>query len=309
MDIVFMGTPEFAIPALESLDANGHNIVLVVTQKDRPKGRGKKVQPTPVKAKALELGLEVYQPESINSREVIDMLKGKSPDCIVVAAYGQILKKEILKLPRYGCINIHASLLPRHRGAAPINWALINGDEETGITIMEMDEGLDTGDILNTKKIPIEPEDDSQTLHDKLAQLGGQLIVETLANMEREMIIKVHQDDSLSTYAPRLSKDMGKIDWSSPGDDIINLVRGLKPWPSAYTSYMKQDIKVHKVRKIEKFSEEAAGMVVKVSDDGIYVNCLDSCIIIEELQFPGKRKMQVSEYLRGNQFDCHVKLG
>ncbi|HHV39490.1 MAG TPA: methionyl-tRNA formyltransferase [Tepidimicrobium sp.] len=309
MDIVFMGTPEFSIPALESLDASGHNIVLVVTQKDRPRGRGKKVQPTPIKAKALELGLEVYQPKSINSREAIDMLKEKSPDCIVVAAYGQILKKEILKLPRYGCINIHASLLPRHRGAAPINWALISGDEETGITIMEMDQGLDTGDILSAEKIPIKPEDDSQTLHDKLAQLGGQLIVETLDNIGRGMVTKLHQNDSLSTYAPRLSKDMGKIDWNSSGDDIVNLVRGLKPWPSAYTSYKKQDIKIHKVRKVEKFSQEDTGMVVKVSEKGIYVNCLDSCIIIEELQFPGKRRMQVSEYLRGNQFDSHVKLG
>ncbi|NLJ78576.1 MAG: methionyl-tRNA formyltransferase [Tissierellia bacterium] len=309
MDIVFMGTPEFAIPALESLYEGGHNIVLVITQKDRPRGRGKKMHPTPVKERALNLGLEVYQPGSVNSRESMDILRKLSPDCIVVAAYGQILKEEILRLPRYGCINIHASLLPRHRGAAPINWALIDGDDVTGITIMEMDTGLDTGDIISSYKIPIEDTDDSQTLHDKLAKIGGQLIVNTLYDLKRGTITKVRQDDSLSTYAARLSKDMGKLDWDSAGDDIINMIRGLKPWPTAYTIYKGLNIRIHKANKTEKFSNEANGMVVKVSDDGIYVNCRDSCIVIEELQFPGKRKMRVSEYLRGNQFDSHVMLG
>lgn len=308
VDIVFMGTPEFSIPALESLNQSGYNISLVITQKDRPRGRGKRMLPTPIKSKALKLGLEVYQPDCVNSSDSIDKLKKLSPDCIVVAAYGQILKKEILSLPKYGCINIHASLLPRHRGAAPINWAIIEGDKETGITIMEMDEGLDTGDIISWERIAIEDEDDSQSLHDKLAKLGGRLIVKTLDDMKAGEISKIPQDDSLSTYASMLSKDIGKINWNSSGDNIVNLVRGLKPWPSAYIIYKGLNVKVHKVKKIEKFSKEDNGMVVKVSDEGIYVNCLDSCIVIEELQFPGKRKMQVSEHLRGNKFESHIRL-
>ncbi len=303
-----MGTPEFSIPALESLNQSGYNISLVITQKDRPRGRGKRMLPTPIKSKALKLGLEVYQPDCVNSSDSIDKLKKLSPDCIVVAAYGQILKKEILSLPKYGCINIHASLLPRHRGAAPINWAIIEGDKETGITIMEMDEGLDTGDIISWERIAIEDEDDSQSLHDKLAKLGGRLIVKTLDDMKAGEISKIPQDDSLSTYASMLSKDIGKINWNSSGDNIVNLVRGLKPWPSAYIIYKGLNVKVHKVKKIEKFSKEDNGMVVKVSDEGIYVNCLDSCIVIEELQFPGKRKMQVSEHLRGNKFESHIRL-
>lgn len=308
MNIVFMGTPEFSIPALESLNQKGHNISLVITQKDRRRGRGKKMMATPVKEKALELGLEVYQPDSVNSPETIEKLKKISPDCIIVAAYGQILKKKILNLPKYGCINIHASLLPRHRGAAPINWAIIEGDKETGITIMQMDEGLDTGDIISWEKISIENEDDSQSLHDKLAKLGGKLIIKTLDEIKRGNASKTPQDNNLSTYASMLSKDMGEINWNKPGDHIVNLVRGLKPWPSAYIIYKELNVKIHKVKKTEKFSEEDNGMVVKVSNEGIYVNCKDSCIVIEELQFPGKRKMQVSEHLKGNQFESNIKL-
>lgn len=308
MNIVFMGTPEFSISALESLDQNGYDISLVITQKDRRRGRGKKRMFTPIKEKALELGLEVYQPNCVNSQETIDKLKEISPDCIVVAAYGQILKKEILNLPKYGCINIHASLLPRHRGAAPINWAIIEGDKETGITVMKMDEGLDTGDMLSWEKLSIEDEDDSKSLHDKLTRLGGQLIVKTLDEIKLGNINKTPQDDSLSTYASMLSKDMGEIDWNDFGDNIVNLVRGLKPWPSAYIIYEDQNVKIQKVEKIEKFSKEDNGMVVKVSDDGIYVNCMDSCISIKEIQFPGKRKMQVSDYLKGNQFKSGINL-
>lgn len=309
MNIVFMGTPEFAVPSLTSLYENGYNISLVVTQKDKPRGRGKKMRPTPIKKRALELGLEVYQPDSINSTESINKLRGLSPDCIVVIAFGQILKREVLDIPRYGCINIHASLLPKYRGAAPINWAIINGEKETGITIMEIDEGLDTGDMLNYKKIPIMEEDDSETIHDKLSILGSQLIVETIEGLKDGSVVKVPQDDSLSTYASMLSKDTGKIDWNSSGGKIENLVRGLKPWPSAYMIYNGENVKIHKVKVAEKFSKEGNGVVVKVSNEGIWVNCDDSCIIIEELQFPSKRKMHVSEYLRGNQFESNIRLG
>ncbi len=304
-----MGSPEFAVPTLESLYNEGHNILLVVTQKDRPKGRGKKLLPTPVKEKALELNLEVYQPEYINSDESISKIKALNPDCIIVAAYGQILKKDILNIPKYGCINVHASLLPKYRGAAPINWAIIEGEEKTGITIMEMDEGLDTGDILKSRAIPIKECDDSQTIHDKLSVLGGQLIIETLEDLKNGNIVKMPQDDSLATYAPMLSKEIGKIDWNDNGERIINLIRGLKPWPSAYMIYKDENVKIHKAKKIEKFSDADNGVVVKVSDEGIFVNCSDSCIVIEVLQFPGKKKLRVSEYLKGNKFDINIKLG
>lgn len=309
MNIVFMGTPEFAVPSLTSLFERGYNISLVVTQKDRPKGRGKKMRPTPIKEKALELGLEVYQPDSINSQESINKLRELSPDCIVVIAFGQVLKREVLDIPQYGCINIHASLLPKYRGAAPINWAIINGEKETGITIMEIDEGLDTGDMLHYKKIPIMEEDDSESIHDKLSIMGGDLIVETIEGLKDGSVVKLPQDDSLSTYAPMLSKNTGKVDWNNSGIKIKNLVRGLKPWPSAYMVYKGENVKIHKVKVVEKFLKEDNGVVVKVSDEGIYVNCEDGCIVIEELQFPGKKRLHVSEHLRGNQFDSNIRLG
>lgn len=309
MKIVFMGTPSFAVPSLEALSKNGYNISMVITQKDKPRGRGKKLLPTPVKEKALELGLEVYQPDSINSIESINKLRDISPDCIIVVAYGQILKEEILNLPKFGCLNIHASLLPKYRGAAPINWAIINGEKETGITIMKMDEGLDTGDMLKSELIPIRADDDSKSIHDKLSQLGGRLIVETLKDIEKGNITSILQSDELSTYAPKISKETGKIDWNKNGDNIVNLVRGLKPWPSAYMVYKGEKVKIHRARVVEKFTQDDNGIIVKVSDDGIYVNCSDSCVVIEELQFPGKKKLSVLEYLRGNDLDSDVRLG
>ena len=309
MNIVFAGTPEFALPALEAIYNSKHNISLVITQKDRRRGRGKKMQYTPVKEKALELGLEVYQPDNINSIEAIDKLKDLKPDCIIVVAFGQILKEEILNLPKYGCVNIHASLLPKYRGAAPINWAIINGEEKTGISIMKMDKGLDTGPILNIKSIPIEDSDNSISIHDKLSFLGGKMILETLEDLENGTIKEISQDDNLSNYASILTKNMGNINWDDSGKNIINLIRGLKPWPSAYTFYNNQNIKIHEAKIIEKFSNEGNGIVVKVNDKGIFVNCEDKCIVIEVLQFPGKKRMHISDYLRGNEFDTHVKLG
>ena len=308
MNIVFAGTPEFALPTLETLYESGNNIPLVITQKDKPKGRGKKMQATPVKEKTLELGLEVYQPDSINSLESIEKLKKIAPDCIVVIAFGQMLKSEVLNLPKYGCINVHASLLPKYRGAAPINWAIINGETETGITIMKMDEGIDTGPILNMKSIPIEDIDNSISIHDKLSVIGGEILIETLDTLEKGEIKETLQEDSLSTYAFILTKDMGKINWNSSGEKIINLVRGLKPWPSAYTMYNGENIKIHKAKRMTKFEEGSSGTVVQVSDKGIFVNCKDECIVIEELQFPGKRKMHISEYLRGNKLNPWIKF-
>lgn len=303
-----MGTPEFAVPALEALHSKGYDISLVITQKDKRRGRGKKLLPTPVKEKALELGLEVYQPDSVNEKDTINRLIEINPDVIVVVAFGQILKKDLLNIPKYGCLNIHASILPKYRGAAPINWAIINGEKETGITIMEMDEGLDTGDILKVERIPIEKDDDSISIHDKLSHLGAKLIIQVLEEMRMGKIEKTPQNHELSSYAPMLSKETGRIDWNNNGNNIINLIKGLKPWPSAYFIYNGDSIKIHKARIEDRLNDEENGVVVKVSDEGIYVNCKDSTIVIEELQFPGKRKMKVSEYLRGNKFPTNIKL-
>jgi len=308
MKIIFMGTPEFAVPSLEALYKAGYDIELVVTQKDKPKGRGKKIQHTPVKEKALELGLEVFQPDSINSPESVNKLSSLNPDFIVVVAYGQILKKNILEIPKFGCYNIHASLLPKYRGAAPINWAIINGERETGITIMEMDEGLDTGDIILSKAIPIEEDDDALTIHDKLSVLGGELIVEALKKIAEGNIDKIPQDNSKSSYASMLSKDMGRINWDMDAVSIINLIRGLKPWPSAYTIYNGEIVKIHKASITNIASEETCGKIIKVDKKGIYVNTKDKVIVLEEIQFPNKRKMTVEEYLRGNSVEQGVIL-
>jgi methionyl-tRNA formyltransferase len=303
-----MGTPDFAISSLESLYENGHSIDLVITQKDRPKGRGKKVQYTPVKEKALELGLEVFQPDSINDTESINKIKDINPDFIVVVAYGQILKKQILQVPKYGCYNVHASLLPKYRGAAPINWSIINGDKETGVTIMEMAEGLDSGDMIIWDSIPINSDDDAITIHDKLSTLGGELIVKALNDIKNGVANKIPQDHNISTYASMLDKNLGRINWNDSGENIINLIRGLKPWPSAYTQYKDDIIKVHKATLIDKLKEGSNGQIVKVDKDGIYVNSKDKTIILEEVQFPGKKKLKVEEYLRGNSIEEDIIL-
>lgn len=308
MKIIFMGTPDFAISSLESLYENGHSIDLVITQKDRPKGRGKKVQYTPVKEKALELGLEVFQPDSINDIESVNKIKDINPDFIVVVAYGQILKKEILQVPKYGCYNVHASLLPKYRGAAPINWSIINGEKETGVTIMEMAEGLDSGDMIIWDSIPINSDDDAITIHDKLSTLGGELIVKALNDIKNGVANKIPQDHNISTYASMLDKNLGRINWNDSGENIINLIRGLKPWPSAYTQYKDDIVKVHKATLIDKLREGSNGQIVKVDKDGIYVNSKDKTIIIEEVQFPGKKKLKVEEYLRGNSIEEDIIL-
>lgn len=305
MKIIYMGTPKFAVKPLEKLYEEGFNIPLVVSQKDRPKGRGKKLLPTAVKARAEELGLEVFQPDNINSEDSINKLKDIKPDFIVVAAYGQILRKEILSIPKYACINIHASLLPKYRGAAPINWAIIDGEEETGITIMEMVEKLDAGDMYIKESINIKEGDDAITIHDSLSELGGKTIVKALKGIISGKITPESQDDSKSNYAPMLNKKMGKIDWNESGESIKNLVRGLKPWPTAYTFYEKNNVKIHRVELCSKFKEGENGEIVKVDNEGIFVNSKDSCIIIKELQFPGKRKMRVEDFIKGNE----IKVG
>ena len=306
--IVFMGTPDFAVKSLEALYKNDYDIKLVVTQQDKRRGRGKKLQYTAVKEKALDLDLKVSQPEDINSEEMVKTLKDISPDFIVVAAFGQILKEEILEIAKYKCINVHASLLPKYRGAAPINWAIINGEKETGITIMEMERGLDTGDMISKKSIPIDIEDDYISIHDELALIGGKLLVETLEDIKLGKATMTSQDDSLSSYAPMIYKATGKIDWNRSGIDILNLIKGVIPWPGAFTSYKDETLKIYKAEVLERFNKEESGKIVKVSNQGVFVNCEDSTLLIKELQFPNKKRMEVKEYLKGNTIEVGVIL-
>lgn len=308
MKVVFMGTPDFAVPTLEAIFNSGHQIPLVISQADKAKGRGKKVQYTPVKERALELGLNVYQPDNINSSESIEIIKNVNPDIIVVVAYGQILKESILNLPRLGCINVHASLLPKYRGAAPINWAIINGEKTTGVTTMFMEKGLDSGDMLLKRETEILNGETAGQLHDRLMELGAELLVETIAGLERGSISRIPQDHEKATYAPMMSKELGKINWNEKAINIQNLVRGTQPWPGAFTTYKENNIKILEVDIVNKFNDEENGKVVKVNNEGIYVNTLDNCIVIKQIQFPGKKSMSVSDFLRGNDFEEGVLL-
>src|SRR6185369_3684226 len=246
--IIFMGTPQFACPTLQMLIDRGENIVAAVTQPDRPKGRGQQMQQPPVKELAEKHGIPVLQPHRVRVPEAIEQIRVFSFDLIVVIAFGQILPKTLLDIPGHGCINVHASLLPRYRGAAPINWCIINGETETGITTMMMDVGLDTGDMLLKKKIPIFSEDTASSLHDRLSVLGAQAMSETLDLLREGKLFPEKQDDSLSSYAPMLKKEMGEIRWDSSGSSILNLVRGVTPWPGAYTKIDDKVLKVHAVR-------------------------------------------------------------
>lgn len=308
MKVVFMGTPDFAVPTLEALYESGYNIELVISQEDSRRGRGKKLQPTEVKAKALELGLEVYQPENVNSKESVERIRACEPDFIVVVAYGQIIRKPILDIPKYDIINVHASLLPKLRGAAPINWAIVNGERETGVTIMQVEEGLDTGDMILKESIPIGEDDDASIIHDKLAKLGGSMINKAIVGLVDGSLEKKKQDDSLSSYAPKIDRDSGNIDWNKHAQEIKNLVRGFKPWPSAFTKYKDEVIKIHAVDVLEEEYDGEIGEIVKVTDKGVYVKALDSTVKITEIQFPGNRKMLVEDYLRGNEIEKGVIL-
>ena len=305
MNVIFMGTPDFSVPTLEKIYQAGHKISLVITQTDKPKGRGKKVTFQPVKVKAQELGLEVYQPKNVNSEESIIRLREINPDVIVVIAYGQILKKEILNLPKHGCINVHASLLPKYRGSAPINWVIINGEEKTGITTIYMEKGIDVGDMLLKKEIKIKENETSGELHDRLMILGAEVLIDTLTEIERGSINRISQDDNKSSYVPVMNKDLGKIDWNKNSKDIFNLVRGTDPWPSSYVTYQDKKVKISNVEVVKRFKDGQPGEVVKVDGSGIYVNTKDSCLVIKKLQFPGKKMMTVSDFLKGN----HFKVG
>lgn len=302
MNIIFMGTPGFAVPSLEKLYESGHNVVLVVTQPDKPFGRGKKLKKSEVKETAEKLGLEIFQPDKIKKQENIDVLKSYNPDAIVVVAYGQILSREILTLPKYGCINVHASLLPKLRGAAPLNWAIINGEYKTGVTTMQMDTGLDTGDMLLKAEVEIDEEMNVGDLHYILMHKGADLLIETLVKLEKNEIVPQKQDDSLSTYAPMLDNENRKINWSLPAKNIHNLIRGLSPWPAAYFTMDEKTIKVYKSSYINDSTDYVPGYIIKAGKEGIFVKAKDGIVILKEIQMPGKNKMPVEAYLRGNKF-------
>lgn len=303
-----MGTPDFAVSALEAIIKNKIEVIGVVTQPDRAKGRGKKVQHTPVKEIALEHNIPVFQPKSARNQDFIQEIKQFNPDCIVVAAYGNILSKELLEIPPYGCINIHASLLPRHRGAAPIHWSVINGDDKTGITIMQMDEGLDTGDMLLKGEIKIENRTTGQ-LHDILADMGGRLIVEALEKLETNGIQPVKQNDEGASYASMIDKKMGKIQWEKSAYEIECLVRGLNPWPIAYTTYDNTIMKVWEAEVLEEKSDAPFGTIVSITKNGLNVATGYKILQIKRLQFPNKKAVTVDEYLRGNQIKENIQLG
>ena len=300
MKIVFMGTPDFAVQPLKALIEKGHEIALVVTKEDKPKGRGYGMSFTPIKEEALANEIEVFQPTTLNTEEVYEKLKSIDAELYVVVAYGKILPQKILDLPRLGCINIHASLLPSYRGAAPIQWAIIDGCKKTGITTMLMDSGLDTGDILKKYEINIEDDETGGSLFEKLALLGAKAIVDTIENLDN--IVPVKQKDTDTKYASVLQKSMGNIDFSKDRDYIERLVRGLSPWPGAYSSLRGKNIKLLKVSKVDvaniKYKKEDYGRLISTKNN-LYVVCKGGLLEILNLQLAGKKAMQSSEFLRG----------
>ena len=295
-----MGTPTFAVNSLEQLTQAGHEIIAVITQPDRPKGRGKKLSPPPVKEKALELGLKVLQPEKVKDSIFIEKLQQLNPQVIVVVAFGQILPKAILDLPEYGCINVHVSLLPRYRGPAPIHWAIINGETESGVTTMLMDEGLDTGDMLLKARVLIDQNMTTGELHDRLAILGGQVLVETLEKLEKNLLKPEPQNHELATYAPLLTKEHEKIDWKKSAVSVHNLVRGMNPWPGAYTFIEDRRIKIKETRLKDKLDLQGQpGEVLAITSEVLWVQTGDKPLLITKVQPSGKNEMSVNDFVNG----------
>lgn len=300
MRVIFMGTPDFAVPSLEAL-LTKHEVVLVVTQPDKPKGRGKKMVPTPVKACALEHGIPVLQPEKVKEPEFVEQLRSYEPDLIVVTAFGQILSEPILEMPKYGCINVHGSLLPKYRGAAPMQWSIIDGEKVTGITTMYMAKGLDSGDMLLKAEVEITDEDTFATIHDKMAVTGANLLLDTLDQLEAGTLERIPQDHDAATYAPMITKETGHIDWSKNRQDIINLIRGLNPVPAAYTIYEEEVLKIFGAALSDVQADSAAnGEIVAVVKKGFVVKCGDGCLLITEVQARGGKRMMTDAYLRGH---------
>ena len=313
MNIIFMGTPDFAVPCLQTLLDSSHTVQAVFTQPDRPKGRGKQLSSPPVKVLAEKYEIPVLQPLKVKDPEYIQKIKDLKPDLIVVVAYGQILSKEILEIPPYGCVNVHASLLPKYRGAAPIQGAIIEGETQTGVTTMYMDVGLDTGDMILKKAIDIDEADTGGSLHDNLSLLGAEILRDTLICIENNTAPREKQNDNFSTYAPLLKKSMGLIDWEQPAKKIHNLIRGLSPWPSAYTNYQGNIMKIWTTKVAGDDSsmgeQKTPGKIVNLTEEGIWVQTGKDLLIIQEVQLQGKRRMPSQEFLRGNTLQVGDILG
>ncbi|MDY0268669.1 MAG: methionyl-tRNA formyltransferase [Trichloromonas sp.] len=304
---VFMGTPEFALATLQGLLDFGLDLRAVYTQPDRPKGRGNQLTPPPVKELALKHGISVHQPLKLRDPAVVEELRAIAPDLIVVVAYGQILPKSVLEIPQYGCINVHASLLPRYRGAAPINKAIIDGETETGVTTMYMDVGLDTGDMLIKRVTPIGPLETAGEVHDRLALLGREAMEETLRRLCAGTLTAEKQEDALSNYAPMLKKEDGLIDWERTAAQIHNQVRGLDPWPGAYTQLRGEVLKI--ARTAPEAGSGAPGTVLAADAAGVRIACGEGVLRVGELQLPGKKRLAAGDFLRGCPLSPGTRLG
>jgi len=309
MRVVFMGTPDFAAGTLVKIVESGHEVVGVFTQPDKPKGRGKEMSMSPVKQKALELNLSVFQPEKIRKPEVIEDIRQLKPEVIVVVAFGQILTKELLEIPKFGSINVHASLLPAYRGAAPIQWAVIDGLKKTGVTTMAMDAGIDTGDILMQRELTLHKKETGGSLFDRLSVIGAELLVETLTALENGTAIRTKQEDELSNYAKRLDKALGEIDFNNSAENIERLIRGLNPWPSAFTHIDGKTLKIWDADIVDEEYAGLAGTIVDINKQNFIVKCGERALQINEVQLEGKKRMTTDAFLRGNELGNGTILG
>ena len=310
MKIVYMGTPDFAVKPLHALAETDYEVAGVITQPDKPKGRGKTMLPTPVKEEALKHGFTVYQPVKVRDPEFLQVLKNLDPDIIVVAAFGQIIPKEILEMTPYGCINVHASLLPKYRGAAPIQQAVIDGEKESGVTIMKMGTGLDTGDMISRAVVPLAADETGGSLFDKLADAGAKLLVETLPHIfDGTAVYEKQPEESPTPYAGMITKQMGMLNFEKSAEELERLVRGLNPWPSAFTFWNGKTLKVWEsdVIKAEEIQSEKVipGTVIKTDKNGIYVACGEDVLVLSQVQLEGKKRMDADAFLRG----CHIEAG
>lgn len=310
MKIVYMGTPDFAVPPLAALVENGYEVTAVVTQPDKPKGRGKTLMPTPVKEEALKHEIPVYQPAKVRDPEFVETLQNLAPDMIIVAAFGQIIPKTILDMPKYGCINIHASLLPKYRGAAPIQQAVIDGEKESGVTIMKMGTGLDTGDMISQAVVELREDETGGSLFDRLAETGAELLIRTIPSIEDGTAVYTKQpEESPTPYAAMITKQMGLLDFSKSAAELERLVRGMNPWPSAYTFLNNKTLKVWKC-SVEggTCGKDTPGTVTGVDKKGIHVACGDGTLVLEEVQLEGKKRMETDAFLRGYQVTAGTVL-
>jgi len=299
MRIVYMGTPDFAVPPLDRLVEAGHEVLAIYSQPDRPRQRGKQLSPTPVKARGLELGIPVYTPEKINAPEVLEQLSALQADLFVVVAYGQFLSEKLFTMPPHGCINIHASLLPAYRGAAPIHWAILNGESRTGVSIMYIDKGMDSGDVLLCRETEIGPEEETGSLHDRLSEMGAELLLEAVEAIQAGTATRSPQDHAAATYASLLKKEHEVIDWSRPAQAIHDQIRGLSPWPGCHTSWQGKRLKIRASLVLDQESDAEPGTILSADKQGLIVACGQGCLLLQQVQPEGKALMEAGAFVRG----------